>query len=54
MTGFEVIQSNLIVHYFDLRQAVEYSRNMPHKRATGTIANEICSFAGMNYEPQMQ
>lgn len=51
MVNVEVIQSYLIVHDFDLRQAAEYSRNMPHKRPTGTIANEICSAAGMNYEP---
>lgn len=50
MIGLEVIQSNLILHDFDLRQAVEYSGNMPEKRATGTTANEICHVAGMNYE----
>lgn len=51
MIGLEVIHLNLIVHYFDLRKVIEYSRNMPHKRATGTTANEICSVKEMNYEP---
>lgn len=51
MIGLQVIQSYLIVRDFHLRQAVEYSRNMPHRRTTGTIANEKCSVAGMNYEP---
>lgn len=51
MIGLEGIQSNLEVHNFDLRHVVEYSRNMPYKRATGKIANEMCSIANMNYEP---
>lgn len=51
MISLEVIQSNVIVHDFDLRQAVGIFKNMPYNRATGTIASEIRSVAGMNYEP---